>query len=417
MKNCTIVFLFLIINIGKTQSWQPLPSFTSNPIYNINFISKDTGYVIDDFLIKYKTNNGGVTWSTLSMPGVSLFRFLDRYHGLGYNFTPSFLPIIVYSSNSGSTWNTIYSDTINVTQSYCHINDSSIYLLRKNALLSMYSGDQDTSDLLFSSDYGSTWNIRSQIVNDGFSSFGIGTNKGNLNDLYFFDNNAIQKSSDGGFTWSTSYIFSSGYAGGGAFFYDNNIMYLLYDGFGGYMKTINGGSSWTAEFVPVSSIIYNLFFTSIDTGYAVGGDGFSACALYRTYDGGSTWQIAGSSSLAAYFVGIDFPVDSVGYASGGGGKIIKYQTNATSIENDNYSFGELHIFPNPASNYLQLSLDNWIKNEVGVVDVVDNSGRVLLSKNYYGSIIELDVSNLTTGYYILKVRSKLKSTSMSFVKK
>jgi hypothetical protein len=60
------------------------------------------------------------------------------------------------------------------------------------------------------------------------------------------------------------------------------------------------------------------------------------------------------------------------------------------------------IYPNPASNLVHIvpSLEGNYS-----VDLIDNSGRVLLSKSIENDICKLDINTLNAGNYFIRVTS------------
>ena len=87
------------------------------------------------------------------------------------------------------------------------------------------------------------------------------------------------------------------------------------------MKTINGGTTWTALSLSTGNGKVSVYFNNIDTGY-VSGAGLSD-AIMKTTDGGTTWSNIYSNTIeefsSIYFTGIND-----GYAVGSvSGKVLK----------------------------------------------------------------------------------------------
>ena len=76
---------------------------------------------------------------------------------------------------------------------------------------------------------------------------------------------------------------------------------------------------------------------------------------------------------------------------------------------DNHVKNSSHIYPNPANNVLNLSL-----NEVSRVEIYDMSGRMLLSETYPNS--KIDVSPLIQGLYIVKIFTDSDCYTEKFIK-
>jgi len=70
------------------------------------------------------------------------------------------------------------------------------------------------------------------------------------------------------------------------------------------------------------------------------------------------------------------------------------------------------IFPNPVQDFVNIESDkNFIAYEV-----LDESGKLILNKDFSGS--KIDISNLKTGVYFIKLKSLSNETNIvKFIKK
>jgi len=138
-----------------------------------------------------------------------------------------------------------------------------------------------------------------------------------------------------------------------------------------------------------------------------------------TNDGGKTWQyfpyyIASvnsiSSNKSATFIknGTKFTDD--------GGKTWKVLSDNISIEKNKNSYFE--IFPNPViNNSINIKLSNLTVNDDVYISIYDQSGKLCYETIYYTeslstTSINLNLSDLSTGFYILVI----KNNNSSFVK-
>jgi photosystem II stability/assembly factor-like uncharacterized protein len=100
------------------------------------------------------------------------------------------------------------------------------------------------------------------------------------------------------------------------FFTDSNNGYAAGE-LGTIIKTTDGGTTWTIYHSGRHSSLNSIFFTDFNTGYAAGGN-----LILKTTDAGSTWNTILSGS--GYGIhSIFFPTDSVGYTVGANGEILK----------------------------------------------------------------------------------------------
>ncbi len=90
------------------------------------------------------------------------------------------------------------------------------------------------------------------------------------------------------------------------------------------------------------------------------------------------------------------------------------KSNTTAVENVlNDISNEVSVFPNPATDYIQVELAN---SDMYTVSIVDINGRTLRSGEELQAN-RIDVSRLATGTYVLQLKSEDKIASKLFIKK
>jgi len=104
-------------------------------------------------------------------------------------------------------------------------------------------------------------------------------------------------------------------------FITTEIGYVSGDG-GLMLKTTNAGETWFSQTTPTTKHIWDVFFTSIDTGHAVGGYSNQSYVILKTTDGGDIWNLIQSGS-GNTLTDAHFPDPDTGYAVGGDGMIFK----------------------------------------------------------------------------------------------
>ena len=83
--------------------------------------------------------------------------------------------------------------------------------------------------------------------------------------------------------------------------------------------------------------------------------------------------------------------------------ILIYNTGSVSIETVGISKGKLNLWPTPADNLLHVNYSSKYNN-MATLSVFNTNGKQVLSKDIQGTCnTELDVSNLPSGIYILKL--------------
>jgi photosystem II stability/assembly factor-like uncharacterized protein len=134
---------------------------------------------------------------------------------------------------------------------------------------------------------------------------------------------AIFNTNDGGSTWTK--IVSSGYPFDEDFykvdFMDRTLGYVL--GYLGVYRTVDGGSDWTNNWLPVapSRGAWDMSFVDDSTGFLLGSkySDPDPIILYRTVDAGASWApVPGSKgSLLRTVLTIAFASERTGWAGGG----------------------------------------------------------------------------------------------------
>ena len=74
----------------------------------------------------------------------------------------------------------------------------------------------------------------------------------------------------------------------------------------------------------------------------------------------------------------------------------------------------ISLYPIPTHDELKASLDKSVQN--AKVEIIDSQGRVVLVKNFSGSALRVDVSNMNPGIYILRILDGSRVYSHKFVK-
>lgn len=144
---------------------------------------------------------------------------------------------------------------------------------------------------------------------------------------------------------------------------------------------------------------------------------------WKTYDFGSnTWTIADST---VYFI-IDknnnkWKIVFTGFSGSTLGEFYfdKTPLGPNAINEINNSIQQLGMFPNPAAGVSNLILDS--KNaELATVEVVDINGKIILQNQHQLNVglnkITLDVKNISSGIYFVKVQTESGIATSRFVK-
>lgn len=88
-------------------------------------------------------------------------------------------------------------------------------------------------------------------------------------------------------------------------------------------------------------------------------------------------------------------------------------TGSNQLNGDN---GALTVYPNPASDEMTIKIDQLSAHEKAEMKIYDLTGRTVLYKSLTSNNSKLDIANLSTGVYLLKLAGEKKSFRTKFVK-
>jgi photosystem II stability/assembly factor-like uncharacterized protein len=145
----------------------------------------------------------------------------------------------------------------------------------------------------------------------------------------------IMHTNDGGDTWTIQKHDTTIFGFYGIFFTDGNSGTVTGAG-GTILHTNDGGATWTKQSSGTTNDLWDVFFSSADTGIIVGGnieyaDSTFGGTILRTTNGGTTWieqEIPTQNAIYKVY----FADDNTGTAVGLGGTILLTITGGASME-------------------------------------------------------------------------------------
>lgn len=214
---------------------------------------------------------------------------------------------------------------------------------------------------------------------------------------------------------------------------DTDNVYVIAGYSGQIIHSADGGYNWVQQFSDSSKTLWDIFFSSKDTGYAVGANyesGADTGLVLKTTNSGNNWlvQPTGYNKIMrdCHFISAD-----IGWIAGGNGEVL-YTTNGggtVGIQNTTTPFNsQLKIYPNPTTGKISLQFAQanphqgesvlwWTsfggstkgsqqKNNKYNLEIYNILGEVV-----YYSIIQspthsvIDLSKESKGIYFVKVQS------------
>jgi hypothetical protein len=135
--------------------------------------------------------------------------------------------------------------------------------------------------------------------------------------------------------------------------------------YGTILKTINGGTNWTAQTSGTIINLWSVYFTSFDTGYAVG----EAGTILKTTNGG------------------------------------------VFIEENQLAETAINIFPNPTNDNLTIET-----TQKATIEILNIQGQIIKTAKSDGKETTIDLRNLSSGVYIIKAKTERGVAVKKFIK-
>jgi len=307
------------------ENWSLVLTAGVIAMWEINFPTRNTGYVVGLNGVIYKTTNSGLNWtqqSSLTSANLFTVDFIDSLNGVmgGSRF-------LAKTTNGGINWvnqNLNFFSLTAIVTSADFIDSNNIICLAQgdsqffkttdggsnwNALpllfldfdlertISFINPDTgimatDYGRILRTTNGGVFWNIDTTFKP---RSYEIGV----LFDTYFLDNSTafvsgsggrIIKSTNNGVNWFTStggrYNYNSNY------FIDQNTGFSVGDE-GKILKTTNAGVKWVEKQSNTVQNLNSVYIVNNNNGYICGDTGL----ILKSTDGGENWQVLNSTVI------------------------------------------------------------------------------------------------------------------------
>jgi len=185
------------------------------------------------------------------------------------------------------------------------------------------------------------------------------------------------------------------------YFVNNEIGYIAGEGIGSgtILKTTNGGLNWIIQNSGTANALYTLYFCNENTGYVVGGAG----TILKTIDGGTNWtsQYSGTSNL---LFTVYFSDPNIGYVAGDNGTILMTTNGGITVgvsDNNIPSSRSLKIYPNPSLD--EVTIESSLVLTKSQLSIMNMNGQQVISRQITEPKIQLDISNLPSGIYVVRL--------------
>ncbi len=284
----------------KGYSWKK--SINNENFNDVYFTSEVKGFLIGSDKL-YRTNDGGITLEEVSeISGGSNVIFINNFTGFIGRTNG-----IYKTTNGGETWYLVNGLTGGVIKIF-FINETTGWAIGGSNIYKTIDG-------------GENWFVQITLPADNFSS------------IYFIDSlngwatsRYIWQTTNGGTNWIQRNDIPA--------FISRDIYFLNSDtgwtidnsSFAKLIKTIDGGINWT-EISTINDPFEFHFFPDpihwIISGVGIGGGGYIVHYTYITTDYGNNW-VEISNDVPTGFSSFQAPTNTLGFAVGGGGLILRY---------------------------------------------------------------------------------------------
>lgn len=394
--------LLLLFPALLQAQWSYLNGPFSNEMY-MEVVNADTLVFSDGATGKiYHSFDGGATWTAfdtqLEYSWISDFDFpTDQIgYGCGGTYFGLYTDVLIKTTDGGATWDTL-STTGFGGYTFDHIaflNPDTGFVVNSGRLYRTTDGG-----LNFTEQADNTDGFM-QLVTLSLSPDGVVFISGRKLVAEATYETSIFRSSNLGLSWNKVYSDTIPNADN---FYNRFINEVHFPtseigyavgGNGLFLKTTDGGLSWSQTYVSPFTGLTALHFVSAHEGYINNAGG-----IYKTSDGGTTWQVQ-NMTPPQIVQSIQFATENVGYALTDQ-KIYKTTNGGTTGVHQKHRESRMSIYPNPAQTEIRLADTDHagIRN----MCLLDLAGKVVKVFPYTDNV--LDVSDLNSGVYVLRIQT------------
>jgi photosystem II stability/assembly factor-like uncharacterized protein len=308
---------------------------------------------------------------------------------------------ILRSADGGANWTEI-TNSINEQGNWV-----TPYVIHPTAANILYAGYHN---IYKSTNKGNSW---TKLTNFSGSAKveALAISPSNPQIMYMSTYNDVKKSTNGGSTWTS---INSGLGGRTVTYFaihptNPNKVWVSLSGYSdGYkvMKTINGGQSWqnisgTLPNLPANCIVYE---KNTADGIYVGMD----VGVYYHDNNLNKWVpfMKDLPNVIVNELEIFYPGHKIRAATYGRSM---WESDLYALANDIESAkainNQLHIYPNPSSNKINIDLSG-MNYKTGHIRIINNLGKQLKDFSFdYTSLLNISVNNLPSGIYFVEIQT------------
>ncbi|MFC1732467.1 YCF48-related protein [candidate division KSB1 bacterium] len=314
MKKFYLLLLILLFTNYLFAQWEyQYPNPTGNSLYDVFFISIDTGLAVGAYGTIIRTVDTGSNFELINSPTEVSLMAIDFYPNqnaiiAGHEGT------ILKSTDGGAFWSIVMQDTSFDFNDMCVASSDRAWAVGSNG------------SIYYSNNSGNNWINQFTDTSYYFTSVCFidslnGWVAGKEVDTGVFGNGVIVRTYNGGNTWNL--IYNDTLPGIDVIcFPDLDTGWVVATG--KVYKTIDGGINWEYKLGSNNIHFSSLYFSDPMNGWIVGSDGIIPqpnTVFMHTHDGGVTWNSEIHNTLKYGFSGLHFNDAKYGWIVGNAGQI------------------------------------------------------------------------------------------------
>jgi photosystem II stability/assembly factor-like uncharacterized protein len=411
MKKLRLILFSLILIPAAAMSQWGMVRYDQVNVFNKAFTATPSTVILTGMELTasgsffMRSNDGGVTWdsitvnsSTISYQLSSLF-FTDVNNGYAGGYK-NLMQGLLKTTDNGSTWTDITPDPLSSDQisALYFVNPLSGYASAGITIYKTTDGGLSWTSLPIS--FTSTGIVFSDMLN-GYACGGNGTNS------------IVMQTNDGGVSWTNVLTaidpFTTGSTMAKADITAPGEVIVMMEYTNRLYRTVNGGVSWdTITIASITSPIQDFDFITSNKGRIVSMMG----EIYVTYDAGLTWTMEYATAQGAYgptvfLYSLSFS-GNVGYVSGSNGLVKKYTDEPLAIGENNI-VENISIYPNPVTSQGEILISLPRDGFTGELTIYNSLGQTIFADNIQSPAagqFKLSAAGFNTGIYFITLKSE-----------
>jgi len=323
----SIILLLFSTSLYSQTGWVQQNSGTGSNLYSITFTDINTGTAVGLSGIIRHTTNGGMNWFS-QMSGTSSTLYSVHFVNANTGTIVGSGGIIRRTINGGVNWFPQTSGTSQTLKFVYFINSNTGVIVGNNGIIR-------------------------RTINGGINWFSqySGTTS-NLNSVYFINANTgttvgtygtVRKTTNGGINWFSQSVPTTTYELTSIYFLNASTGFITKSNYNytrSIYRTTNGGITWNEIYTGSVHTLRAVDFPSSNSGYLMGDEG----DIFKSSDGGLTWSFF-SAGVMNWFYDGSFANENTGWVVGTGGIILKTTTGGV-------------VVPDPPSNLIGFAISD-----------------------------------------------------------